>query len=610
MEKRAGFALLTAAAIMMSSVTSVFADTKLSFSDISEAKYEWAVGYIEEMYEKGFISGYEDGTYKPDKDITRLEAISLFARTIKSEATEAAVEAAVNKYGEKVEKLGLNFGGEDVAYMLYRGILTENELETYLSEEKRSEAMPRHEAAAIITKVLCAENQAAAEVMVVLDYTDAKDIPNNASKYVYYVTDNNIMSGMGDGTFSPNSGVLRSQIAVMLSKTVEFMRFSVEELKVASVDDINIMYYEDGADVTTEEPLAMGYNEDTKFYVEGDIVQAKNVPENVKATFTYVKNEVAFVDIENKESDRVVTGVLKGISRNNGIYTIAVATANGQESIQVAEGAEIKFSGATATLSDFSSEATVTVYVSEGLAIKVIGEEKNLTITNATIEENSIVEDNTITISHAKDQYNGLKLIVAADAKVIKNDVTASMSELYKGDVVKLVLEHNIVREIKAESMRKVVEGTIKIVEISANPKMTVTVKGVDNVYDITSGIEVIVNNKEGSIYDFRVGDIATITLESKAVVKVVVKGSAGVPYSKTGVISSIHDGYGFIKIMYNDNGVSYEETVYCGDKTKYINSSGASKSFKDLRTGDAVSVRGTMANGAFEASLILIEVE
>lgn len=33
------------------------------------------------MAGKGFISGYEDNTFRPDNDVTRLEALSLFARS-------------------------------------------------------------------------------------------------------------------------------------------------------------------------------------------------------------------------------------------------------------------------------------------------------------------------------------------------------------------------------------------------------------------------------------------------------------------------------------------------------------------------------------------------
>jgi hypothetical protein len=48
-----------------------------SFSDIER---HWAKNEIEEWVEKGFIEGYSDGTFKPDNNITRAEFITLINR--------------------------------------------------------------------------------------------------------------------------------------------------------------------------------------------------------------------------------------------------------------------------------------------------------------------------------------------------------------------------------------------------------------------------------------------------------------------------------------------------------------------------------------------------
>ena len=91
MNKRIITAIVAALSLISSSTASVLADKKFAFQDISDPKYSWAVGYIEDMTEKGFIKGYEDGTYKPDKSVTRLEVLSLFARAIVFPALIAAI---------------------------------------------------------------------------------------------------------------------------------------------------------------------------------------------------------------------------------------------------------------------------------------------------------------------------------------------------------------------------------------------------------------------------------------------------------------------------------------------------------------------------------------
>ena len=49
--------------------------------------------------------------------------------------------------------------------------------------------MKRYEAAIIITKAMGGEEKALSELGVVLDYTDAREVPSNAIQYVSYATD-------------------------------------------------------------------------------------------------------------------------------------------------------------------------------------------------------------------------------------------------------------------------------------------------------------------------------------------------------------------------------------------------------------------------------------
>lgn len=608
MNKMVKTAIAAALALTCSSAVQVFADTQYTFSDISDPKYSWAVGYIEDMVDKGLISGYDDGTYRPDSSVTRLEVLSLFARAMGSNSAANAdvLKAAQDQYLSLVETYKLNFGTNDIAYLLYRGALKESELDNYLKGDLRNEAMPRYEAAVIVTKAMCAEKSATSEIMVDLEYTDAKQIPVKASQYVYYVTKQNIMSGMGDGTFSPKSGVLRSQIAVMLFKTVDLMNLTVEELKIASVDDANIGFYDEKNNLDY-----MGYTANTRFYVEGELTQAKRIPINVYANFTYVDGEVAYVDISDSLPDETVSGIFQSYSSSNGIVSVTIKTDDGDKIYPFGSDVTVTYKGAKATIRDFNKSDAVTLEISGGKIKNLTGEPMSKKISNATVESISIVADGTMTIGHANEAYDGLTLEVSPTVKVKKNDNTASLADVYKGDTVTLVLDYGIVTEITASSSSKVVEGTIQSIEISSTPKMTVNVKGTAQTYDLIPGITILINNKEGSLYDFRVGDNVTITIESHAIKKIVATSVQSYAYSKSGSITSVNTAYGFIKISYTENGATYEETVYCKDSTtKFITSTGTNKTIKDLAAGNVVSVRGTVTNGAFEASLVLIEVD
>ena len=54
-------------------------DGKDLFPDIDG---HWAKDYINKAADKGFVNGYEDGTFRPDRNITRAEAVTLVNRTL------------------------------------------------------------------------------------------------------------------------------------------------------------------------------------------------------------------------------------------------------------------------------------------------------------------------------------------------------------------------------------------------------------------------------------------------------------------------------------------------------------------------------------------------
>jgi hypothetical protein len=52
-------------------------------SHFSDAQEHWASSYIETAYEKGILTGYPDGTFKPDQRITRAEIAAIIYRYLK-----------------------------------------------------------------------------------------------------------------------------------------------------------------------------------------------------------------------------------------------------------------------------------------------------------------------------------------------------------------------------------------------------------------------------------------------------------------------------------------------------------------------------------------------
>lgn len=583
-----------------------------TFSDVEGTAYNWAAPYVEDMAEKGLISGYEDGTFKPANTVSKIEAISLFARAMgsRSAINKSALEYALAKYSDTIATYGLKFGQEDVAFMLYRGVLTAEEAAAYLNGDTKNQPMLRHEATTIITKAMGGEAEAKKNLLLDLSYTDVSEIPSAAKKYVYYVTEKGIISGTDDGAFSPNGEVLRSQIAVMLSKTVDVMNSSYNEVKVSAINtaDMTITV----ADANGKEST-YPFTEETIFYVEGDKVQAKNIEAGVRAVVTVSEDKVQYVDINSAEPDRQVKAVYTSFHNVDGVLYITAndPATNVSETYTCISGiSDITKSGKSATIRDFTPGDYIIMNLSGGKVESIFATDRNETIKGATIE--SINHDSaapTIVISHEEDTYDGMELVVGSKTLVLKDGAEADMNSVFRGDKVTITLEYGVISRIAATALKRTVEGTIREVKISHNPTITVLVNNAEKVYDVAKDVAIMINGEAGTLYDFRVGDKISITTESEAVTRIETITSQAVEGNLSGTVLSVNAAYKFIKIVTTDaTGNTYEENVYCKDsKTTFITASGNSKQFRDVKEGNLISVYGTYANGAFEATSVII---
>lgn len=580
------------------------------FSDINTENFAWAKPYINEMAEKGLIAGYSDGTFKPDNDVTRLEALSLFARAMGStnEVNEEILEIAHEKYDDVIKNYGLTWGKDEIAYLMYKGALKKTDLDTYLKDKEKDTPMKRYEAAIIITKAMGGEAKALSDLGVVLDYTDAREVPANAIQYVGFATDNKIMEGMGDNTFSPNTTVKRSQMAVMLSRTVDKTNYKFEKQKLVSIDAST-------RTITTRRPDgeegSYVYTDDTAMKNRGDETQPKDMYTGVDAILTFAGDKLVAVDTTSTQPDKTVTGTYVSYSTSSGVTTIRV-TPIGETEVQSYECASdlaVTYDGTPATIRSFTKGDVMTLQIVNGKVSVITGENKTTTISGAIVESVSVDEEVTMTISHGDKSYDGQTYIVSNDVSVTKNEAPSSLDKIYKGDRVTLTLEYGVISKIKASSNQKVVEGTIQALTISTQSTMLVKVKDEVMTYEIPKNVEILINGEEGSLYDFRVNDKVKLTLESDAIKKIVAETTQESSGNITGVVTGVNTSYGVISVL--PTGADDSKQAFCkDDATTFVTADGKSKKMKDIKVGQTVDIRGTVSNGVFVGKLVVIVTE
>ena len=599
---------LTVAAAMACGTVTAFAD--YVFSDIAEPQYDWCAPQIEEMSEAGYINGYEDGTYRPDNEVTKLEGIALFARAMGSsdENNDEIMRMAHAEFDSLLAASSLAWGEDELAYMMYKDALTQTDLETYINGDAKDLPMTRGEAAVIITKAMGGETAATADSAVSLHYKDAREIPTNIIQYVKFVTDEGIMNGIDD-TFYADNTVTRSQIAVMLSRVIEKCDYSFKKARINSIDEENsiIKFTVDG-----EEETEYTYTEDTAFAIKGDAAEVENIPHNVAALVQFSGETPVLFDAMSMYPDEEVTAIFAGYNSSSTSMTINVKMTENSQNIKsyVCDvNVPVTYSGSPATIKSLKSGDAIILSMSDGKvraikAVEKVKEIKSAKVSNIKIDGETVA----ITISSVDEAYNGKTYPISSSVVVIKNNKISDMNSVYVGDSVSLTVKYGEITQIKATAVNSTIEGVVTNIRIGAVSEITLNVSGKEQTYQIPVNCIIEKNGEAADVYALRLNDSLKVTVQSGAVISIKSIASNTIASGKvSGVVNAVNTSYKFVSVMTEESATPVN--VYVNAQTKYTvirgNSSGAS--LNSITTGDTVECYVTASNGAYIASDIVI---
>lgn len=174
------------------------------FNDIPEN--HWAYPYITELHNYGVISGYTDGTFRPDALITRGEFIKLITDgmnvnitgTATISFTDVTPDKWVYPYVQRLASVGGIYGYEDGSCGVDKNI-------------------SREEATVFIERVLKIKNTTFIEAETE-GFVDEGDIADYAKEAVKNLSAAEIISGFDDGRFLPKENLTRAQAATIIYK--------------------------------------------------------------------------------------------------------------------------------------------------------------------------------------------------------------------------------------------------------------------------------------------------------------------------------------------------------------------------------------------------------
>ena len=175
-------------------------DTKptKTFTDVDDT--HWAKAYIDKAVEIGIVSGYENGAFLPDKEMSRAE----FATIVWNMAGKPASE----------EKLNLNDVTPDDWFYTQIVWAYKN---GYISGTSENEFSPnanitREQAMTILWRYKGSPNAESATDK----FSDCNEISSYAKPAMNWAAANNIISGTSETELSPKSNATRAQLAAII----------------------------------------------------------------------------------------------------------------------------------------------------------------------------------------------------------------------------------------------------------------------------------------------------------------------------------------------------------------------------------------------------------
>lgn len=171
-------------------------------SKVSDIQGSWAEAQISKWMEKGLISGYPDGGFKPDHSITRAELVAL-----------------INKSFGFVELEERSFKDVKASDWYYSSLLAANAAGYIQGYSDGSfgpnKKVTRQEFAVIVSKLLALPSSDSAN-----KFSDTSTSPLWSKVAIGSVYDKGIMSGYSDNTFHPESFTTRAEAVVILDRSL------------------------------------------------------------------------------------------------------------------------------------------------------------------------------------------------------------------------------------------------------------------------------------------------------------------------------------------------------------------------------------------------------
>ena len=577
------------------------------FTDVGDG--EWYDTYILKAYEAGLITGFEDATFKPNAQISKVQVIVCLAR-LAGYANDPGVDTYIQRHKAKIAANGIpesSYGWAYgyLAFALEKGIVTEEELATFVKSDGQTQInAKRSEVAVYFSKALGLEQEARSYTNLVLSFVDNEIISDWHKGYIKTLMDRGIMKGDSSNRFNPNNEITRAEVATMLSSSLEYVgaaqpgttsiEGTIQEvvsgagrtiIKISAADG-TMDIYDTAPNVTVK--------------LNGLSSTLASVAAGQQGTFGIKNDKIVSIDVTSKAA--ALEGIVKSVYDGGGYsgsYIVIEDDDGDRTTYWVTASTIIRLDGSAAVLSQISTGYRAAITASGDTATRIEAETKEKTVLG--IFGGFKTETNLILI--LKKGTQEIEYEVDEDVEVRRDGRKKGIEDLRKGDEIEITLEYDIVTKIEAESQDRDVEGRIFSLLIARPHQLTIINEdGDQETFVVPIDVEIELDGKPASIYDLRLDYEIEAEVESDEIVSIEAK-SVAFQDDFIGTVEYVNTSFNVITLKVADGSIR----LYVNDDTRIMNSSGTRRYIKHIEAGDRLMVTGHTELGVFIADTIVI---
>ena len=187
----------------------------------------WSDEYIKKAAELGLVKGSPDGTFGPDKNVTRFDSLLMLSRLHKIDTDlEKQIE---NKYSPFLRELmaGKNeWAYPELSKAIALNIVTENVVKNLHTRNTLEISATKEDIAVFIVKAMNLEDEVKQleGKLYSLEFNDSNQISTDYRPYVYLAYEKGIISGDTNKNFNPKNPIKRKELAKMVCLAYDYIQ--------------------------------------------------------------------------------------------------------------------------------------------------------------------------------------------------------------------------------------------------------------------------------------------------------------------------------------------------------------------------------------------------